>query len=846
MIDPVLNPMKVATAIVIAIVASYDARSLAALVGVSSRRAKLAWFIGCGIATALGMAEVRLVTLLGQLIVLGAIAFVLLERRSRRAARDTALTNAHYREIAEAMPQIVWTARGDGRLDYLNRRFAEYTGLLTVEKTVAHWGEVVHPDDLANTLASWGTAVQTSEPLVIEYRLRRASDGEYRWHLSRAEPLRDANGLVIKWFGTCTDIHEQKHAENFLRAQQVTLEHAIVEREAEAERATALYQLLAENATDMVSTHRTDGTFDYATPSWIEYLGTEPANQAPAMASHPDDVPLLMTNYKAAFKSFEPITTIWRCRRADGSYGWLETRTRAVRHPGTNRVVTFVCATRDITKMKLDELALRESEAKYRQLVEQAADAILLVEVDGRCAAANTRAGQLAGVAPADLVGRAVASFMVAAEAEGEGSSDAPIVSAEYLFLRNDGSRVPVEVSAAALSDGRVQIIARDISGRKELERLKDEFVSVVSHELRTPLTSIRGSLGLLASGQLASTPEKGQRMLSVAVANTDRLIRLINDILDVERIDSGAATMEPAWCDGLEIANSVIEAMRPMADRSGVLLAVRGGGVRLWIDTDRITQTLTNLVGNAIKFSPSGSTVEIVLTPGLDGAQFEVRDQGRGIPAEKLETIFERFQQVDASDSRAKGGTGLGLAICRGIVREHGGRIWAENNPGGGSVFRFTLPRALHTDRSDNAASPAPESGGKKNGRVLVIEDDIELSQVIAMALEARGFEVDVAHSGAAAVERQRLSRADMLIVDLNLPDTKGLDLVERLRGGLGASGTRTIIYTASDLESADRERIRGMGAELATKSRVSTEALVERVIRAIETVSFHPLQVA
>jgi PAS domain S-box-containing protein len=776
-----------------------------------------------------------LVTIAGLVILSAAITVALFDQRARQAAREAALTNERYREMAEAMPQIVWTARRDGSVDYFNRRWFEYTGRPVDYQE--SWLDVIYLDDRQGAQRRWAQAVKSGLPFEIEYRLRRHANGEYRWHLGRAIPLRDANGEITKWFGTCTDIHEQKRAETILREHQLTLEHRITEREAEAEHAMALYQLLAENATDMVSTHNTDGTYEYATPSWFDYLGVTPAGRVPVDFAHPDDFALLFRNHKLGFQTLDPITTVWRCRRGDGSHGWLETRTRAVTAPGTRRVVTFVCATRDVTQSKRDELALRESEAKNRQLVEQAADAIFLVNADGICLAANARAGAIAGVSPVTLVGQPIDVFMRPVEVNGPAAAGSDDGTAEFLIQRADGGMTPVETSTAHLADGQVQIIARDIRGRKEVERLKDEFVSVVSHELRTPLTSIRGSLGLLASGKLEGSPDKAQRMLSVAVANTDRLIRLINDILDVERIESGAVAMEQVWCDGLELARNVSEALRPIAEKSGVSLRVIGGRARIYADADRVTQTLTNLIGNAIKFSPADTTVDITVEMLLDGAHFEVRDSGRGIPADKLETIFERFKQVDGSDAREKGGTGLGLAICRSIVRQHGGRIWAENAPGGGSVFKFILPR------SDEPAQEATVFDWRdRPTRILVIEDDVELAQVIALALEARGLSVNLAHDGAEAVAVHTASGADVLIVDLSLPDASGLDVLEGIRAQVSGAQTRTIVYTASDPGTAVRDRIRSLGAELATKGRVSTEALVERVIRLLET----PLQVA
>ena len=233
----------------------------------------------------------------------------------------------------------------------------------------------------------------------------------------------------------------------------------------------------------------------------------------------------------------------------------------------------------------------------------------------------------------------------------------------------------------------------RDISQRYALDHMKDEFISTVSHELRTPLTSIRGALGLLSAGLLGEVSEKATSLLRIAVANSDRLVRLINDILDLERMTSGRAPLAFRRIALEELVRQAIEAMQPMAEAEDVHLASDPMSVYIEADSDRLLQVMTNLLSNAIKFSPPRSTVRISTARATDGVTVSVVDEGRGVPADKLESIFDRFQQVDASDSRQKGGTGLGLAICRTIVHQHGGRIWAEQNGSRGAIFRFFLP---------------------------------------------------------------------------------------------------------------------------------------------------------
>lgn len=255
--------------------------------------------------------------------------------------------------------------------------------------------------------------------------------------------------------------------------------------------------------------------------------------------------------------------------------------------------------------------------------------------------------------------------------------------------------------------------LTSDISDRKAIERMKDEFISVVSHELRTPLTSIHSSLKILATGKLGNLFSKGQRMLTIADEQTDRLVRLVNNVLDLQRIQSGKVKMNKKACQAMELMIEASQTMQTMAQEHEINLFVEPVTYVVWANHDYIVQTLTNLLSNAIKFSPPNSTVFLSakMEPLQESSRrekkipfvtFEVKDQGQGIPANKLETIFERFQQVDSSDSRKKGGTGLGLTICRQIIEEHGGKIWAESYLGKGSTFYFTLPIPIE-ERTDS-----------------------------------------------------------------------------------------------------------------------------------------------
>jgi signal transduction histidine kinase len=307
--------------------------------------------------------------------------------------------------------------------------------------------------------------------------------------------------------------------------------------------------------------------------------------------------------------------------------------------------------------------------------------------------------------------------------------------------------------------------LIEDITERKEVERLKDEFVSVVGHELRTPLTSIRGSLGLLAGGIAGTLDDEAREMVRIAVDNTDRLVRLVGDMLDLERMQAGRAELELRRVPAAAPVQAAVQVVARLAEEAGVDLHTDVADVAVLADSDRVVQALTNLLGNAVKFSPRGGCVEVVVRAGERDAEFSVRDDGRGIPADKLETIFERFRQVDASDARERGGTGLGLPIAREIVERHGGSIHVESELGQGSRFVFTLPLAAGGPAvavCERRAADREAAAARVRGlglRALAVTDAAELAaalrteEVVAVVVTPGGEEAVAAEPAVVAL---------------------------------------------------------------------------------------------
>src|SRR5579864_2495319 len=322
-------------------------------------------------------------------------------------------------------------------------------------------------------------------------------------------------------------------------------------------------------------------------------------------------------------------------------------------------------------------------------ILERIPTGVLCLGPEGRITFANPRAAQMLGCdSPDDLVGQPIRTYIQFF------SHGSPGAAGEEVCLRDDGTSFPLAYESAPLPEGGTVLTLSDVSYQRAADQRQAELISVVSHELRTPLTSIRSVLGLLANGLLGQLTGKGTDMLEIAVKNTDRLIRLLSDLLDLERVNSGQISLRRDLLSAADLMLQAAESVRGMADDAHVALVVAPSDAQVSGDPDRLLQVLINLLANAIKFSSAaGGGVWLDAESGPGEVLFRVRDEGRGIPPDKLEVIFERFVQVDDQDSKRKGGAGLGLAISRAIVQQHGGQIWAESTPGAGTTLCVALP---------------------------------------------------------------------------------------------------------------------------------------------------------
>ncbi len=366
-------------------------------------------------------------------------------------------------------------------------------------------------------------------------------------------------------------------------------------------------------------------------------------------------------------------------------------------------------------------------------------------------------------------------------------------------------SRSSVRRLHTQLVDARLASQSRDslLVQRSHLDSIKDEFISTVSHELRTPLTSIRGALGLLTAGRMGTVDAKAQNLLRIALTNTDRLIRLINDILDLERMESGRAPLQVRRCSLRELVQQAMETMTPLADSAEVrlelILMALPEAMFFDGDPDRMLQVLTNLLSNAIKFSPPETRIEVRVEADSTSIVLRVSDEGRGIPVEQLDQVFDRFQQVEAADSRQKGGTGLGLAICRTIVQQHNGAIWAESNEhqgrGAGASLVFTLPRISRVEDMTAALPVSMLPPG--SATVLVCDDDASIRTVVAESLSGRGYTILEAENGQHALDLAEKNNVQAILLDLNMPGLTGWETLRQLRNSARTAEIPVVILS-------------------------------------------------
>ncbi|HEV2275272.1 MAG TPA: PAS domain S-box protein [Acidobacteriaceae bacterium] len=596
--------------------------------------------------------------------------------------------------VLDTISALVLVLDTSGRIVRFNRASETLSGYSFADLVGRAFPEELFPEqerERAIAMFERARSGRSGEASEINWRSKAGRLLRISWTTTS---LTDAHGAISFIIMTGVDVTAQREAEEALHTTEIR------------------YRQLVESSLGVVSTHDLGGTLSSINPHAGAILGYNPEEMiGTPLRRYIDEAHLSeYDEYLEAIRRNSEHRGLFHLKRRDGGTVIVAYRNKIIEVPGA---APFVLSHGiDITEQTQAQEELHALMSEHESILESVGDGICGLDLEGRITFVNGSGARLCGYTPEEMQGKKLHALVHHSHPDGSPypaehcpiseslKHASPLSVNDDVFWRKDGSSFAVEYVACPLMGGdrvRGTVVAfQDITERRRLDRMKDEFISTVSHELRTPLTSLRASLGLLAGGALEKRPEKVSQMFEIALNNCDRLVRLVNDIVDFERIGAGNLTLNRSDWNTFELLRRATEVERASVSHAGLSFRVDAQSADVWVDGERILQTLSSLIQNAIKFSEKGG--EIRLTAAVTGEKevtFTVQDQGRGISPENLDVIFERFRQEDASDSRSSGGTGLGLAICRSIIQQHGGRIWADSAPGEGSTFYFTVPRS-------------------------------------------------------------------------------------------------------------------------------------------------------
>jgi PAS domain S-box-containing protein len=702
---------------------------------------------------------------------------------SSRALRDS---EERYDLAVRGMSVGLWDWNVATNTFYWSDKFKQIAGV--EDDFVPHDNEFadrLHPDDKEATLAMLVGHIEGRNPYNVEYRLRR-NDGHYVWIHAFGQARWDAEGKPVRMAGSVDDISEKKQQEQALKISAEQM------------------RVLVENTPAAVAMLDRELRYMLMSRRWLQdyrlegrqIIGERHYDVFPEIAA----MPAWLDIHRRALggEVFDMQEDSWV--RADGRQEWIEWAIRPwIDHDG--QVGGIVMFTEVITGRKRAEEALRASEETFRTAMENAPIGQALLLPDGRWLKVNPSLCRLLGYSEAELLANDFQSITHPDDLEQDLAALRKLLAGEIRtyqmekrYYRKEGQVIRALLSVSLVrreNDEPHYLIAQiqDITERKEMERMKSEFISIVSHELRTPLTSIRGSLGLMLGALAKDLPEKVRRLVDIAYNNCERLVLLINDILDIDKIASGHMRFDLKDESLAAVTLQAVLANEGYARKfdACIELAPIDARISVKLDAARYVQVLSNLLSNAAKFSPPGGKIRVSASLAAERVRLCVRDQGSGIPEEFRTRIFGKFSQADSSTTRDKGGTGLGLHITQQLVEHMNGSIGFDTQVGQGTTFWVEFPLAAAPSAAARSRSEGEEpvlyydESQPHRPRVLHVEDDADLSKVLAVALqdEAEVVTATTLHQAAELLSRRTFA---MIILDVAMPDGSGLELLERL----------------------------------------------------------------
>jgi PAS domain S-box-containing protein len=726
---------------------------------------------------------------------------------------------AKFRAITDAMPHMVWSTLPDGFHDFYNQRWYDFTGLAPGATDGEGWADVFHPEDRERAWKLWRHALASGAQYEIEYRLRHHS-GEYRWVLGRALPVRDGEGRIVRWMGTCTDIDQQKRGEAILHDARLRQEAALVA----ADIGTWTYDLHGDSV--------------YADRNLARLFGVD-ARQAAGGgldayldAIHPDDV----AQTRAMIEQATATGTGYECtyRVGDGAGGWRHLLARgkvALDEDGKPAWLPGIVL--DVSLQRQAEQALRASEMRFRRLAESNVIGIIRYDQDGVILDANQAFLDMLGFSRAELErgelnSKALtppewieANVQVMERLRTHGRMENYVKE----YYRKDGSRASVQIGAATIETGSQEGIAYvvDISpirdaqqALRQADRRKDEFLAMLAHELRNPLAPITAAADFLKIGK----PDEARirQVTAIISRQASHMTGLIDDLLDVSRVTRGLITLDSRPVPLAALATEAVEQVRPLVKVKDHHLELHMPPDEALVhgDRKRLVQIFANLLGNAAKYTPDGGRIDLRIRVEDEQVEVSVSDDGIGMSAELAARAFELFSQGERSADRSQGGLGIGLALVKSLAELHGGSVTADSaGAGKGSRFTVTLPRYREQPtREEDALAPAMPVAPEEALEVLIVDDNVDAAQILALYIEALGHRATVRHSPGKAIDYALERRPDLCVLDIGLPEFDGHELARRLRALPGMQHVPLVALSGYG-QAQDRDKALAAGFE-------------------------------
>jgi PAS domain S-box-containing protein len=717
----------------------------------------------------------------------------------------------------------------DSRRLKVNNAFCQMLGYSEAEMLARTIYDLTHPDDIAWDLEQRRRALAGEiESFHTEKRYIH-KDGHIVWGYMSCSLVRDEDRKPLRFIAQIQDITERKQTEQVLRESE--------------ERFRALTALSSDWFWEQDENFR-----------FVEVPGEAPSTSGIPKSAHgktPWELdyiniePTALAEYKATIARHEVFRDLESTRRDSKGRTRYFSISGVPKFDANGKFTGYRGTGRDTTEMRRVTEALRSSEAQLREITDTIPAWITYADANQTLRFHNRAYEEVFGMTSEQLQGKTIREIvgeemyaLIRPRVE-EVLQGYPVVYERSQKTARSGTRDYVvnyfPRYGDGADDGKVigfYTLANDVTELKRIDRMKSEFVSTVSHELRTPLTSIRGSLGLISGGVAGQLPEAVKTLVGIAKSNCERLIRLINDILDIEKIESGKMTLDLQVLELKPLLEQALAANEGYGAPKNLKLTLEFPDEELMVraDGDRLTQVVTNLLSNAMKFSPENGVVEIHVARNESSVRVEVRDHGPGIPEEFRKRIFQKFSQADSSDTRQKGGTGLGLNISRAIVERLGGTIGFETRTGEGTTFYFELPEW----EEPPPTRPVEMLGDRP--RVLVCEDDHDISRLIGMMLDKGGFDSEPVYSAEDALIRLSQQHFDAITVDLKLPGQDGIALIRSLRSRLLTRDVPVVVISAWASEGKVQFNDQALTVSDWLEKPIDENQLVMGVRRAIE----------